>query len=188
MGENVVIINGATREDGNTDRILDEIQGGASDTGIEILVYNLRELEISDCIGCCQCLQESKCHFQDDMNLIRRSVEISDLIIFASPIYWCDVTGIMKTFIDRLYFYHHEVNAHLISGKRALVIATLGETNIFWETEVLISFFNRLFFSLKIDLVDMEFFGGLMEKDAIQNKSEYLVRAYGLGLKIPELF
>jgi multimeric flavodoxin WrbA len=39
-------------------------------------------------------------------------------LILASPLYWCGVTGLMKTFLDRLFFYYHPRNKDLISGKK----------------------------------------------------------------------
>ena len=115
----------------------------------------------------------------------RRDMVIkSDVLVFASPIYWCEVTGLMKTFIDRLYFFHHEENKHLIAGKKALMITTLGEKDAAYESEILTEFYKRCMHSLKIDILNMIYYPDLMEKDAFANKPEYSTAAYNTGKAI----
>ncbi|MCP4725149.1 MAG: flavodoxin family protein [bacterium] len=177
--ENILILNGSTREGGNTDRILGRMIEGIKGSVVDHAV--LRELEINNCIGCAKCREESVCSFEDDMTGLRKSIEDSDILVFASPVYWCDVTGLMKTFIDRLYYYHHPKNTHLISDKKGLVISPLGETKVFYETEILVSFYNRLLFSLSIELIDMQFYPGLMEKEDLDSYPDFLEKAYKTG-------
>ncbi len=117
----VLIINGATRINGNTDILVERIIAGANHTGLNPALVELRHKRISDCIGCYQCLKESKCSFHDDMTEIRDRMNKAELLILASPLYWCGVTGLMKTFIDRLFFYYHAQNRRLILGKRRLL-------------------------------------------------------------------
>ena len=103
-GRNAVIINGATRINGNTEILIDMIMNGAGDTGVKIERFDLRKRRIGNCMGCYHCYNNSDCAIQDDMQKIYNAINRSELIIFASPLYWWTVTGIMKTFIDRLYF------------------------------------------------------------------------------------
>jgi len=51
---------------------------------------------------------------------------VEEEIGLGSPVYWCSVTGLTKTFIDRLYYCHHCANSPLLHGKSALVVATVG--------------------------------------------------------------
>jgi multimeric flavodoxin WrbA len=113
MAKSTLIINGSPRVDGNTDTILRLLIKGTKSIPLEPIYRKLRELSIAECIGCCKCRDESLCQFQDDMIPMRRDIEDSGLLIFASPNYWSEVTALMKTFMDRLYFYHHSVNSSL---------------------------------------------------------------------------
>ncbi len=188
MSKHVVVINGSPRENGNTDVVLKELIKGAQEAELDTIYLKLRDLTIADCIGCCKCRDESVCHFKDDMNQIRYYLQESDLLIFASPNYWCEITGLMKTCMDRLYFYHHPQNSSLIAGKKAIVISTMGEAdNIDYEAELLVEIFRRALKSLGIELVDIHLFYDLMEKDAIFNKPEYLQKAYNIGKSMQEL-
>lgn len=184
MNKRVLVINGSTRENGNTDAILRAFLKGVADGGLNAREAVLREVNINNCIGCCKCKDEKKCNFQDDMTELRDMVIKSDVLVFASPIYWCEVTGLMKTFIDRLYFFHHEENKHLVAGKKALMITTLGEKDAAYESEILAEFYKRCMHSLKIDILDMIYYPDLMEKDAIANKPEYSRAAYKTGKAI----
>lgn len=188
MNKSILVINGSPRDGGNTDAILSMFIKGAKIMQREPIYRKLRELNIAECIGCCKCRGESICEFEDDMTLMRRDIEDSELLIFATPNYWCEVTGLMKTFMDRLYFYHHPANSSLISGKKALIISTMGEaTNIEYESALLIEFFTRTMKSLKIEMLDTVLFYGLMEKDDIATKPEYLELAFDLGKRLVSL-
>lgn len=183
-----IVINGSTRENGNTDTILDEFIRGAKSTDIDISYVKLRDLDIANCIGCCTCREEGECHFDDDMTHIREQLEHSKYIVFASPLYWCEVTGLMKTFVDRLYFYHHPQNSSLVANKIGLIITPLGEDeNVGYETEVINEFYKRVFKSLDFHILDMLSFPGLMEKEDIFKKSRYLIKAFQTGKNLLHL-
>ncbi len=177
-------MNGSTRENGNTDAILKSFMKGVTESGNNVREAVLRDLTINNCIGCCKCKRERKCNFQDDMSELRDMVMKSDILVFASPIYWCEVTGLMKTFIDRFYFFHHEENKHLVSGKKALIITTLGEKEAEYESRVLVEFYRRFTRSLGIEILDFLFYAGLMEKDAIASRPEFLKAAEDAGRKL----
>lgn len=186
MNEEILAINGATRECGNTDAIVKKFVGGVQAAGLDVQSATLRELNISDCIGCCKCLKESNCNFRDDMTHLRDAIVKSEILVFASPLYFCEVTGLMKNFLDRLYFFYHDVNKHLVSGKRALIITTLGEKETDYETVVLEEFYKRFLRTLDLTLLDMVYFADLMEKDAINQKPEYLERIFNIGKNLTE--
>jgi multimeric flavodoxin WrbA len=180
--KSILVFNGAIKENGNTDEILKSFMAGAEAVPANGRHFKLRELNIGNCLGCRRCRRETICERDDDMTEIRPLLERSDLMVFASPIYWCEITGLMKTFIDRLYFYHHWETAGRIAGKRAVVVSTLGESkDIDYEMEVVKEFYRRAFKSLKIKWIDHWIFPDLMEADSIKAKPEYLQFVYEKG-------
>ncbi|MEW6110474.1 MAG: flavodoxin family protein [Nitrospirota bacterium] len=136
MAESVLIVNGATRINGNTDIIIRKIIEGAKKAGLNPTLVELRNKNISNCIGCYKCLRESKCNFQDDMTGIRDFINGSKLLILASPLYWCGVTGLMKIFLDRLFFYYHPQNKGLISGKKAIIVTPMNQKKVDDESKI----------------------------------------------------
>lgn len=181
MAKNILIINGSTRKNGNTDIIINKIIEGSINAGVKINLVNLRKKNISDCNGCYFCYKSNKCAIKDDMKEIYNRINKSELIIFASPIYWWGVTGIMKIFIDRLYFYYSSHNKSLISGKKAIVIAPMNMNQDNYNTKIFIEFYNILFDNLDIMKINMFFFSDISEKGAILNNQDYIKQAYSLG-------
>ena len=85
-----VIILGSARKNGNTTKIVDEI---AKESGIDVI--DLSDYTISHYD------YESKNKEDDFLPLIRRILQEYDTLIFATPVYWYNMSGIMKVFFDR---------------------------------------------------------------------------------------
>jgi multimeric flavodoxin WrbA len=181
MKKRAIIINGAIRAKGNTDTLVNKIIEGSSTTNIEANLVILREKKVGNCIGCYQCLAKSSCSIQDDMTEIRSVIQTAQLLIFASPLYWCGVTGLMKTFIDRLFYYYHLKTKPKIAGKKAIIVTPMNQQNVVYESEILIQFYTRLLNCLGIKDIDMFFFGDIMKKEDLSLKPQYLKAAYSMG-------
>lgn len=181
MAKNILIINGATRKNGNTDIIINKIIEGSINEKVKINLINLRNKKIRDCIGCYICYEKNKCSIDDDMKEILDSINRSDMIIFASPIYWWGVTGIMKIFIDRLYFYYSLRNKNLISGKKAIVIAPMNMKQDNYKTKIFTEFYNILFDNLELVKINIFLFENISEKGEILNNPDYIEQAYNIG-------
>ena len=69
----------------------------------------LKDLTLANCRGCCNCFLkgEEDCPLRDVRDLLIRTMEDSDGVVFATPNYSLNVSGIMKTFLDRLAFVFH---------------------------------------------------------------------------------
>ena len=187
MAESILIINGAIRINGNTDILVRKITDGAKNNNVNPKLIELKNKNISNCIGCYTCLKESKCSFQDDMTEIRNNINKTELIIFASPLYWCGVTGLMKTFLDRFFFYYHPQTRNLIAGKKAIIITSMNQKDVNSKPEVLVEFYKRLFNCLGVKLIDMFFFNDIMERGSVLNKPEHLEQAYSIGANLKKL-
>jgi multimeric flavodoxin WrbA len=176
-----IIINGAIRTKGNTDALVNKIIEGSSATDVEVNLVTLREKKVGNCMCCYQCLAKSSCSIQDDMTELCGFIQNAQLLIFASPLYWCGVTGLMKTFIDRLFFYYHPETKPLISGKKAIIITSMNQQNVVYESEPLVHFYTRLLNCLGIKDIDMFFFGEIMKKEDLSRKPQYLKAVYRIG-------
>ena len=181
MSNTVLVINGTIRGNGNTDILVNRLVEGANNAGIHIKHTQLRKKEIANCVGCFHCVEDSTCGLKDDMTDIRHDINRAELMIFASPLYWWGVTGLMKTFIDRLFFYYYPRNRGFISGKKAMVLTPMAEKDATSVADLLSEFYKRLFNRLEVTIVETVFFGGIMDKRAVLDKPEYLEQAYALG-------
>jgi len=69
----------------------------------------LKDVNLSNCRGCGSCFLkgEERCPLHDDRDVLIEKLENSGGVVFATPNYSLNVSGIMKTFLDRLAFVFH---------------------------------------------------------------------------------
>ena len=68
----------------------------------------LSDYEIKSCRGCTVCFKKEKCNIKDDIESIVGKMKSSDGLIFVTPIYAMNISGLLKTFIDRISFMLHK--------------------------------------------------------------------------------
>ena len=101
----ITVFNGSPRgENGNTHVMTAEFLNGAKEAGAEVENIFLVKKEIKHCLGCFQCWTATpgQCVIKDDMPELILKFISSDIVVFATPLYVDNVTGIMKDFMDRL--------------------------------------------------------------------------------------
>lgn len=194
MRRRIALINGSLRAGGNTDVIIKSLLDGARSSDVTIQKFVLRDLHLNGCKGCYHCYKNDDCSIADDMQDIHDAIQNCDLMIFASPMYWWGVTGLMKTFIDRLYLYYPKRNGHLVAEKKLLFLIPMnvnekqhGREAYLSEIEPIQMTLNYIFKRLEIEIVDIVFYSGLNSKGDASKNNEYLTDAYNLGVKLDRL-
>ena len=83
--------------------VLDELEkNGCSTKLVELVDYNIKY-----CSACNKCLKVSKCSIEDDdFKNIAEDMLLADCIIFSTPVYFSNVTSLLKIFIDRTRSLH----------------------------------------------------------------------------------
>ncbi|MFX1395198.1 MAG: flavodoxin family protein, partial [Promethearchaeota archaeon] len=97
----ITAIIGTHRKRGLVSSLAEKIFEGAKEKGYSTELINLYDYNINYCIGCWSCAKSGKCFQNDDFGLIFNKMKESDVIIIGSPIYWGNISGIMKNFFDR---------------------------------------------------------------------------------------
>lgn len=98
----IVVLNGSPRKAGNTEIMVEAFAKAAKNHQVEIL--NIAHMNIRGCLGCKYCYaHQGECVQKDDMAKVLETLKDADMVVFASPIYWFDITAQLKTVIDRLY-------------------------------------------------------------------------------------
>lgn len=102
----VSIINGSPRSNGATATILKEIKNYLSEEyGVDVFYVDLAKSDMQFCKGCISCYRTGKCVITDDgIEEISAKVKESDGIVIGSPTYESNVSGHLKTFMDRGHF------------------------------------------------------------------------------------
>ncbi|MGM9538290.1 MAG: flavodoxin family protein [Candidatus Onthomonas sp.] len=98
----VLILSTSLRAGSNSDFLAKEVQRGAQEAGHQVTCISLAGKNIQFCKGCLACQQTQRCVIQDDVADIARQVKEADVLVFATPIYYYEMSGQMKTLLDRL--------------------------------------------------------------------------------------
>lgn len=98
----VVVISTSLRAGSNSDMLADQFVAGAKAAGNEVEKISLVGKEIRFCKGCMGCQKISRCVQKDDVNDIMAKVLQADVVAWATPIYYYEMSGQMKTLIDRM--------------------------------------------------------------------------------------
>ena len=98
----VVVISTSLRAGSNSQVLAEQFAEGAKAAGNEVEFITLRGKEIKFCVGCLACQKTGACVFKDDVPAIMEQVLESDVVCWATPIYYYEMSGQMKTLIDRM--------------------------------------------------------------------------------------
>lgn len=101
----ILIINGSPRgKNGNTHWMVREVMAGAQEAGAEVENIFLAQKTIKMCMGCFACWTKTpgQCLQKDDTGEILEKLIPADILVFATPVYVDNVTGLMKNFMDRM--------------------------------------------------------------------------------------
>ena len=105
----VIAVNGSPRKSGNTAILLQSALKGAETKGAETELINLYELDFRGCYSCFACKRKGSlcngiCAIQDGLREVLEKIMNCDLLLLGSPIYFGNVTGEMRSFLERLIF------------------------------------------------------------------------------------
>ena len=93
MTKKILIVSSSLRGGSNSEILAHEAEKGAIDAGNVVEFINLKGKEIKFCIGCLACQKTLKCVQKDDMADLIGKVQNADAIIFATPIYYYEMSG-----------------------------------------------------------------------------------------------
>lgn len=98
----VIVISTSLRTGSNSDMLADKFVDGTAAAGNEVEKISLAGKNIQFCKGCLACQKLGECVIKDDVNDIMHKVLNADVVCWATPIYYYEMSGQMKTLIDRM--------------------------------------------------------------------------------------
>ena len=101
MKKHILILSTSLRKNSNSEALADAFQRGAQEAGHTVQKISLRDKTIGFCRGCLACLKTGSCVIRDDAVEIAEKMRRADGIVFATPIYYYEMSGQMKTMLDR---------------------------------------------------------------------------------------
>lgn len=177
---------GSPRRKGNTATLLNAFLKGVEDMGgAEIEYVNLHEKDIKPCMDCKSCWKPPylKCIINDDMRLLHEEVIQSDILVFATPIYWWNISAQLKLFIDRLYALGGEGRAHkCFKGKKIVVLMTYEGDDPNTGAQLVVDAFKYIAEYLKMEIAGV--LGVCSGKVPVENNDDALKKAFELGKQV----
>lgn len=101
----IVVINGSPKgKTSNTNVMVSSFLKGAQEAGAETINIFLSEKEIKHCKGCHICWTKGpgQCVTNDDMVGVLSHMAGANVIVFATPVYFGNLSGMLKVFMDRM--------------------------------------------------------------------------------------
>ncbi len=169
--KNIIVLNGSPRK-GNTLALIEAFTAGAERAGHKVTRFDLQKLNIHPCLGCCRGGKDSAspCVQKDGMEQIYPAYREADLVVLASPLYYWNVSGQLKSAFDRL-FAVAECDLNYTNPVKESVLLMAAEGHEFEEAEY---WYDRLMGHLGWKSLGKVLCGGVMEAGAIAGKPELL--------------
>jgi len=181
----VLILASSPRKNSNSTILALKAAEGVKAEGGEADVVEIGHLKIAPCNACDSCLAkpEAGCVIKDDMQPLYAKIRAAQGIIFATPVYWFNMSAQMKLVIDRAYAIQDK-EYFAFTGKDVGVILTYGDVDVFASGGVnaLRSFQDICAFA-KANLVGTVY-GTANKAGEVQTNEELLQKAFDLGKKL----
>ena len=123
MSKSVIIV-GSSRKKGNTSKIIDAVANQHNIDVVNLSDYNFTYYDY-----------ESNNREDDFFKLIKGIIEKYDTLIFATPVYWYSMSGIMKVFFDRFsdLIRIEKETGRLLRGKNMAVISNSHDNELEYD-------------------------------------------------------
>ena len=131
----IVIIDGGPRKNMNTAQLLQQFADGAksADRDIEVKTIRLYDLDYKGCMSCMACKLKGKasniCRFKDALTPVLEDIAVADGIVLGSPIYFGEVTGQMRAFLERLSFPWLSYNDYSLTAPKRMPVLLVETMN-----------------------------------------------------------
>ena len=131
----IIIIDGGPRKNMNTAKLLQQFAKGAKSASndMEVKTVRLYELDYKGCMSCMACKLKSKasniCRFKDALTSILEEISHADGLVLGSPIYFGEVTGQMRAFLERLAFPWLSYNDYSLTAPKRMPVVLIETMN-----------------------------------------------------------
>jgi len=144
----IVSVLGSPRENANSSMIANRFCATAQKCGAESKSFvSLNDLDYRGCQGCMLCKTKlDKCALKDDLTDVLEAIRETDVLLLGSPVYYWDVSGQLKCFLDRTFsylvpdFYTNPVKSRLTPGKKLVLILAQANPDESMFTNIFLKF------------------------------------------------
>lgn len=181
MAKKIVVLNGSPRRNGNTSELITAFTEGAEGAGNTVETFFLQGMDIHGCRGCfCGGKDpDHPCIQRDGMDDIYPAYKAADVVVLASPLYYWNLSGQLRTAFDRL-FAVAECNPDYRNPVKECVLLMAAEGDGFDEV---VNYYDNLMRHLGWKSLGKVLCGGVMAVGDIKGHGD-LDEARKLGASI----
>ena len=176
----VLVITTSLRAKSNSDRLAEELIRGAKDAGHEVELVSLKGKEIRFCIGCLSCQKTQKCVLKDDAVRIAEKVKEAETLVFVTPIYYYEMSGQMKTLLDRM----NPLYPSDYKFRKVYMLSVAAEDEDYVPEKAVSGLQGWVDCCEKAELAGTLFCGGISDPNEATGRSVELDEAYQFGKQL----
>jgi len=139
----VIAFNGSPHQQGNTAILLTTVLNTLEQNNIQTELIHVGASQVQGCTACGACYEKKnkQCVLQNDsVNSWIEKMTEADGIIIGSPVFFSDLSGQLKSFLDRAFFVanangqmlQRKLGAGVVAVRRAGAIHTLNSINAYF--------------------------------------------------------
>ncbi|MBQ1882312.1 MAG: flavodoxin family protein [Bacteroidales bacterium] len=131
----IIIVDGGPRKTFNTASMLKSFADGAKSVNndVEVKTVRLYDIDFKGCMSCMACKVKGRasniCKFKDPLTPVLEDISQADGLVLGSPIYFGDVTGKMRTFLERLAFPWLSYNDYSLTAPKKMPVVLVETMN-----------------------------------------------------------
>ena len=174
---NILVIFTSLRPRSNSDILTERLVAGARDAGHQAEEISLKGKELKYCIGCLACQKTQRCVQKDDALWIADKMKDADTLVFSTPIYYYEMSGQMKTLLDRM----NPLYSSDYRFRRVYMLSVAAEDETYTPEKAVSGLEGWVDCFEKAKLCGSLFVGGLNGPGEASANAEALEKAYQFG-------
>ena len=174
---NILVISTSLRPRSNSDILTERLVAGARDAGHQVEEISLKGKELKYCIGCLACQKTQRCVQKDDALWIADKMKDADTLVFSTPIYYYEMSGQMKTLLDRM----NPLYSSDYRFRRVYMLSVAAEDETYTPGKAVSGLEGWVDCFEKAKLCGSLFVGGLNGPGEASANAEALEKAYQFG-------
>ena len=172
----ILVLQGSPNANGSTAMLAHKFAAGAREAGHDVDIVDVASLDVAPCAGCVACGYGGPCAQYDGFDELREQILASDMLVFATPLYYYGMSAQLKMVVDRFCAFNSSLNSRRL--KSALLTVAWNADD--WTFDALTAHYKTLVRYIRLRDMGMVLGYGC-GTTGMTRSSSYPEAAYRLG-------